>query len=339
MKRKNSNAILKDCFKYNAEFRPIYLDFKQKLKLHKNKTIAIAVSGGPDSLGLTALAKAYSYENICKIQYVLVNHNLRKNSSKEAEAVKKLLKKKNIHLNILSNKDLITKNIQSKARVIRYDLISAFCKKKNIKKVVTAHHLEDQVETFFIRLSRGSGLHGLSSMRTITKIGPNLHLVRPLLNVKKNQLIKIAKSIFGKFFKDPTNKDKKYLRTRIRKLKNILEKSGINYDRITQSINNLASSRDTLDVYLKDSYNSLIKKRNKKIIIKLDDFNSLNLEMKIRFTQKAIKDLTGSYYTQRTKKIVNLIRNIETNKNNKNSLGKCIILREKGLITLQKVKI
>ena len=57
----------------------------------------------------------------------------------------------------------------------------------------------------------------------------------------KQELIYIAKKVFGKFIKDPSNKDKKYLRTRIRKLKNILEKSGINYDRITQSINNLAS--------------------------------------------------------------------------------------------------
>ena len=223
--------------------------------------------------------------------------------------------------------------------MIRYKLLSEYSTNKKVQFILTGHHSDDQIETFLIRLSRGSGIQGLSSMNKISKFNKKIKIFRPLLDFKKKDLILIAKKIFGKFIKDPSNKDKKYLRTRIRKLKNILEKSGINYDRITQSINNLASSRDTLDVYLKDSYNSLIKKRNKKIIIKLDDFNSLNLEMKIRFTQKAIKDLTGSYYTQRTKKIVNLIRNIETNKNNKNSLGKCIILREKGLITLQKVKI
>ena len=63
------------------------------------------------------------------------------------------------------------------------------------------------------------------------------------------------------FFEDPSNKDNKYLRTRVRNLRNILEKSGINYDRITQSINNLASSRDTLDLFLSDSYKILVKKK------------------------------------------------------------------------------
>ena len=217
--------------------------------------------------------------------------------------------------------------------------MATFCKKKKIRKIFTAHNLEDQVETFFIRLSRGSGLHGLSSMRLNTKIRPNLYLVRPLLSVKKKQLISISKLIFGKFFEDPSNKDNKYLRTRVRNLRNILEKSGINYDRITQSINNLASSRDTLDLFLSDSYKILVKKKNNKIHLKFNDFNSLNSEMKIRFFKKAIKDLTGSYYTQRTKKIVNLIWRIEANKNHKDSLGKCVILRKKGHITLQKVKI
>ena len=98
-------------------------------------------------------------------------------------------------------------------------------------------------------------------MRLNTKIRPNLYLIRPLLSVKKKQLISISKLIFGKFFEDPSNKDNKYLRTRVRNLRNILEKSGINYDRITQSINNLASSRDTLDLFLSDSYKILVKKK------------------------------------------------------------------------------
>ena len=232
MKRKNSNAILKDCFKYNAEFRSIYLDFKQKLKLHKNKTIAIAVSGGPDSLGLTALAKAYSYENKCKIQYVLVNHNLRKNSDQEAKKVKKLLKKKKISLKIFRNKKKIIKNIQAEARSVRYEILSNYCRAKNIKTILTAHNLEDQVETFLIRLSRGSGLKGLSAMRPLSKIDNQLSLYRPLLEVKKKFLIKISKNIFGEYLKDPSNKNTKFLRTKVRNLKKLLKKRVIKYKKI-----------------------------------------------------------------------------------------------------------
>ena len=130
MSKKNSNVILKEGFKNHKELSYIYLSFKKKLNLFKKKLFLIAVSGGPDSLALTALTKAYSYENKCKIYYVLVDHNIRKNSSNEAKSVKKLLKKHKIKLNILKNTNTIKKNVQNEARIIRYDLLTNFCKKK-----------------------------------------------------------------------------------------------------------------------------------------------------------------------------------------------------------------
>ena len=336
MSKKNSNVILKDCFKNYEELSHIYFSFKKKLNSLKKKTFLIAVSGGPDSLALTALAKAYSYRNKCKIYYVLVDHNLRKNSSDEAKSVKGLLKKYQITLNILKNKKIITSNMQSEARKVRYNLLINFCKKKKIKTILTAHNLEDQVETFFIRLSRGSGLQGLSSMKQIYKIDDNINLIRPLLNFKKNQLIKISKITFGKYFKDPTNKNTKYLRTRIRNLKTSLETSGINYDKIFQSIKNLASSRDTLDYYFKKIYKDIIVKRNDKIFIDLKKFNNINQEMKVMVLKKIIKDFTNSYYSARSKKIINLIDQIKAKKNAKFTLGGCIILRGKKHIIFEK---
>ena len=127
--------------------------------------------------------------------------------------------------------------------------MTSFCKEEKIKVILTAHNFEDQVETFLFDY-QGEWLHGLSSMKEINTITKKIVLVRPLLETKKIQLKKIARLIFGKFYKDPTNTDRKYLRTRIRSLKNSLESSGLNYDRIFQSINNLASSRDTLDLFL-----------------------------------------------------------------------------------------
>ena len=338
MSKKNSNVILKNRFSNYDELSHIYSTFKKKLNFFRKKTFLIAVSGGPDSLALTALAKSYSYENKCKIYYVLVDHNLRKDSSLEAISVKKLLKKNQINLNILKNKELIKKNVQSEARRIRYSLLTNFCKKRRIKTILTAHNFEDQVETFFIRLSRGSGLEGLSSMKQINKTNNNINLVRPLLDVKKIQLIKISKVIFGRFYKDPTNKNTKYLRTRIRNLKKSLETSGINYDQVFRSIKNLASSRDTLELYFNKIYKDTIKKKKNKIFIRLEGLNSLNKEMKMRVFKKSIKDFTNSYYSPRSKKIFNLIDQIRAKKNPKLTLGGCIISREKNHIILKKEK-
>ena len=338
MSKKNSNVILKNRFSNYEELSHIYSTFKKKLNFFRKKTFLIAVSGGPDSLALTALAKSYSYENKCKIYYVLVDHNLRKASSLEAISVKKLLKKNQINLNILKNKELIKKNVQSEARRIRYSLLTNFCKKRRINTILTAHNFEDQVETFFIRLSRGSGLEGLSSMKQINKMNNNINLVRPLLDVKKIQLIKISKVIFGRFYKDPTNKNTKYLRTRIRNLKKSLETSGINYDQVFRSINNLASSRDTLELYFNKIYKDTVKKKKNKIFIRLEGLNNLNKEMKMRVFKKSIKDFTNSYYSPRSKKIFNLIDQIRAKKNPKLTLGGCIISREKNHIILKKEK-
>ncbi len=94
MSKKNSNVILKDNFKNSEEFSKVYLNFKQKFKRIKSQPIVIAISGGPDSLALAALSKAYSHEKKIKFYYVLVDHRIRKHSSIEANKVKKLLKKK-----------------------------------------------------------------------------------------------------------------------------------------------------------------------------------------------------------------------------------------------------
>ena len=338
MSKKNSSVNLKNGFSDFEDLSYIFLNFKSKLDQLNKNSYTVAVSGGPDSLALTALAKAYSYDEKCKIYFVLVDHNLRKNSSKEAKSVKELLKKHQINLNVLKNRNLISKNIQSQAREARYDLLTKFCKKKKIKIILTAHNLEDQVETFFIRLSRGSGLHGLSSMKQINKIKNNINVVRPLLDYKKIQLIKISKIVFSKYYDDPTNKNTKYLRTRIRNLKNSLEKSGINYDQIIKSIKNLASSRDTLDLYFSKIYKEIVTNRRNTIFINLKDFYSLNEEMKMRILQKAIKEITKSYYSPRSKKIENLIHQLKDEKNKKLLIKGCAIFREKNQITIKKEK-
>ena len=336
MSKKNSSVILKNQFKDYKDLSNIYSLFSKKIKNLKKNLFLVAVSGGPDSLALTALIKSYSLENTCKVYYVLIDHNLRKNSSNEAKLVKNLLKKFKINLNILKNKKKIVKNIQSEARKVRYELLTTFCKKKNIKIIITAHNLEDQVETFFIRLSRGSGLQGLSSMKQTNKIEKNINLFRPLLDIKKNQLMKISKLIFGKYYKDPSNRNTKYLRTRIRKLKKSLEASGINYEKISHSIKNLASSRDTLNLYFDKIYKDMTFKTKNKIHIDLKGLESLNQEMKLRVFKKSIQNLTNTYYSPRSKKIVNLINQIQVNKNKKHNLAGCVIFKEKKLIILKK---
>ena len=94
MSKKNSSVNLKDGFKDNKDLSQIFLNFKDKLDTQKKDKYVVAVSGGPDSLSLVALTKAYSLIRKTKFYYVLIDHNIRKDSNQEAQQVKKLLKKK-----------------------------------------------------------------------------------------------------------------------------------------------------------------------------------------------------------------------------------------------------
>ena len=338
MSKKNSNVILKNRFKDFKNLSSLYLNFRKKISTLKKKKIAVAVSGGPDSLALTAFCKAYSYEKNTKFYYVLVNHNIRKNSLSESIKVKLLLKKHNIDLDVLTVNKKITNNVQSKARFERYKLIKDYCKKKNIKTILTAHNLEDQVETFFIRLARGSGLAGLSSMRKVSELSKEINLFRPLLDVNKKSLIKCSKLIFKKFFTDPSNSNDKYLRTKIRGLKKPLKESGISYDQIIKSINNLASSKDTLDNFFIKIYAQVVKKNKNQININLLEFNKLNDELKLKTINKSIKYLKKNYYDPRSRKVLNLVQILKDKKFKKSTLGGCIFIKNGDSLTLKREK-
>jgi len=336
MSKKDLSVLkVKKNFKLDEQSSLIYFNFKKTLnKTIKIKSFLVAVSGGPDSLALTALSQMYKMEKNNKVYFVLIDHGIRSNSTKEANLVKKLLIKKKINLSIIKNKEKIGKNIQNQARKIRYDLLLKFCKKKKIKYMLTAHHSEDQIETFFIRLSRGSGVQGLSSMSRITKLKNDVKLLRPLLDLRKSDLLIIAKKAFGKIFKDPSNVNKKYLRTRIRSLKKKLETSGIKHDQIIKSINNLASTRDTLNKYTLKVEKSCVIKKNNKVYLKLKNLSEEPEEIVLRIIGNSIKYVSKNYYPPRSAKILNIIKKIKTKNDFKVTLGSCLITRKNQMLCL-----
>jgi tRNA(Ile)-lysidine synthase len=328
MSKKNSNVSLKNDFEGFKDLSDIFINFKNKLNSLKKDKYVVAVSGGPDSLALVALTKAYMFHRKTKFHYILVDHNIRKDSHQEAQKVKKLLKKKNINLKIFLNKKIIIKNFQAEARDARYEILTKYCKKNKVKIILTAHNLEDQVETFFIRLSRGSGLRGLSAMKTIRKIDNQISLFRPLLDIKKKHLINISKNTFGTFFKDPSNSNTKYLRTKVRNLKKPLENSGIKYEQIFRSIQNLSSSRTMLDRYLDNTFKDLIQKSKREISINFEKYKNLSKYTKMALINESIKKLKKNYYDPRSKKVDNLIKNLDKKDFKKSTLGGCVFFKK-----------
>ena len=321
--------------------RPDHLNICQKVKsilkkYKNNNTFVVAVSGGSDSLALVSIIKNLMQENKYKFFFAIVDHNLRKNSAAEALSVKRLLSKYDINLTILKNKKKIDKNIQKNAREIRYSLLEKFCKKKKAKSLIVAHHQDDQVETFLIRLSRGSGVEGLSSMNEITTLKQGTSLIRPLLDFKKNELISITKHTFNKFFKDPSNKNRKFLRTNIRELKKNLEKKGIDIEKIVRSIKNIASTKEAINFYVERSIKKYITFKGKLTILNLEKFRQEPKEIKFKIVNKIIKKTTNSYYPPRSKKVLNLIDGFQRNRIKKLTLGGCIFERKNRFLFVSK---
>ena len=165
-------------------------------------------------------------------------------------------------------------------------------------------------------------------MRPKSKINSKIDLYRPLLDIKKEFLIKISKKTFGNFIKDPSNKNLKYLRTKVRSLKKPLEKSGVEYEQIFKSIRNLSDSRDSLDDFLKKEFSKIIKKKDNEILINLKKFKNHNNEIKMAIINASIKKLKKNYYDPRAKKVINLIRTIDKKGFKKSTLGGCIFFKK-----------
>ena len=306
----------------------IYNEFSSSLKIKED--LAVAVSGGPDSLALAYLTKCYSLKHKIKVKYYLVNHNLRKESSLEAQTVKKILRKIDIQCTILNwNGKKPTKNIQAVARDKRYSLLAHECKKNNIKYLLLGHHLNDLFENFLIRIVRGSGLNGLVSFSKNTKYrGQNLNIIRPLLNLEKEDLFHISNEVFSFFVKDPSNINKDYKRTRIRNLLQSLEQEGLDKKKLELTINNLKDSDKSIKFYVdRNLKKNVVFLKRKKIYILSYNFFDQSHEIIFRSLTNLIQKLGKKYYPVRGKSINELIKKISEKSFTKVTLGGCYVER------------
>jgi len=343
MKRKNSIAIKKVknnslLFK-NSKILNFYTRFKSIIfKTIKDKKFALAVSGGADSLCLAYFSKIYSSEFKNKIYILIVDHNLRKESHQEATKVQNILKKRKIKSKILKWKGKIPKsNMQKNARDFRYLLLSNYCLKEKIKYLVTAHHEDDQIENFLIRLFRGSGLTGLSSMSTDTKYNKKLKIVRPFLYFKKKDLRYVTLNYFKTYIKDPSNKNEKFLRVRVRKYKKDMEREGLDTRKIVKTVNNLLSANQALNFYKNKAlhkHTSFLSKN--RCLINKQIFSQEAGEIIFKSFSDILSLVSGTYYPPRSKKIVNLISRLKKNKFSKSTLGGCVVEEKDNFIFITK---
>ncbi len=296
------------------------------------KTVAVAVSGGPDSMALAKLLADWAVDQKIRLHVLTVDHGLRKESAAEAKMVAKAVKDWPgvTHATLKWAGRKPKARLMEEAREARYKLLAGYCRDHKIKCLFLAHHQDDQAETFLFRLAKGSGLDGLASIRPVQEY-PDLLLLRPLLSISKQALV--ATCIFYKilFARDPSNHKTQYARPRLRNARPILEKEGLTSKRLSVTAQRLERARSSLDEIAKKSFdNNVIINHTSRIVFNNDLWNRETEEVAIRILILAIEKLRPDLkYRPRMESIEDLFADLRHEKQfRKRTLGGLIFERD-----------
>lgn len=220
------------------------------------KGVVLAVSGGVDSTALMLLASRWSAPT--RRLVVCVDHGIRPEAAAEAEKVAEQAGRLGLACRIMTCADLKPGgNLQARARAARYRCLAEAAADAGFDTIATAHHRDDQAETFLLRLARGSGVYGLAAMEAETETG-GIRLARPLLDLGRADLAALVAESGLAVADDPSNRDAAFDRVRMRRLMPALEGTGIGAARLASTARGLRRAAAALDHYatalIRDSF-------------------------------------------------------------------------------------
>ena len=265
----------------------LYKSLNKKNIFETNPVIAVAVSGGSDSIALVFLLKKWIRKNKGKLIALIIDHQIRENSFKEASFVKKYLVNNNIQSLILRvPKKNVLKGKMIQARENRFIKIINYCKKNKILHLFIGHHCDDNVETFMLRKIAGSNFEGLNCMQEKT-IYNDVQITRPLLKFTKKQILNYNKKMNLFYVNDPSNNDEKYSRIVVR---NFIKKNPQYKKNIIQEFKLIRENYNDYKKMIFQIYNLINIEIHKNIIV-FDSIKFLNLdqELQAKFTEITYK--------------------------------------------------
>lgn len=254
--------------------------------------IVLAVSGGPDSVALMWLAARWraALKNGPRLVAVTIDHGLRDEAAREARDVKRLAKSLDVDHRILRWKgDKPKTGLPAAARDARYRLLTNAARAAGATHVFTAHTRDDQAETFIMRLSRGSGIGGLSAMAR-QSMREGVILARPFLDIPKANLIATLKRANIAFSDDPSNRDIRFTRPRLRHLMPALAAEGADARNLARLASRLARADAALDIMTTgaERYLASFDALDGRAGFDLAAFSALSDEIRIRLLLRAI---------------------------------------------------
>nr|WP_268893594.1 tRNA lysidine(34) synthetase TilS [Pontixanthobacter luteolus] len=251
--------------------------------------LGVAVSGGPDSMALLLLANA---ARPGMVEAATVDHRLREESAAEAAMVSELCKILGVPHRTLPV-DVAAGNLQAEARNARYGALDRWLAEQDLPTLATAHHADDQVETFLMRLNRGSGVAGLSGIRPSGNVPGGSHrLIRPLLAWRKRELIELLENAGADFARDPSNRDQAFDRVKLRE--NLTDAGWLDIGAIARSVTHLAEADATIEWMAAHEWAGRVKRIGRKYVYRPAAPRTVRLRVVSRIIEELGGDLPGS---------------------------------------------
>ncbi len=237
--------------------------------IEPNSTIIIGLSGGPDSVFLLYFLHELSKKLNLKLIAAHLDHEWRTESAQDTQFCHKICHELDIPFIYTSISELGTPlkfkgSKEELGRNARRLFFQELAKEEKANAIALAHHSDDQQETFFIRLIRGASLAGLTGMRPKEGL-----YIRPLLGIKKEEILDYLKKNKIKFIEDPSNQSAAFLRNRIRlqvlpELRKVDPRFDANF---TKTFKRLKQTEAFLKKLTKITFESLIKSKNKELTV------------------------------------------------------------------------
>lgn len=317
---------------YNSE------EFENTLKgidtLGPQKIVAAGVSGGPDSMAMLWLLSQWGEKYGHEIHAFTVDHGLRPESADEAKQVELWVKDwPSVTHKILNwEGEKPDSRILEEARFARYALLTQAAKEAGARSLFIAHQRDDQAETFLIRLAKGSGLDGLCCMKSLQETENDIEIIRPLLDVSKDDLVFLCQKKNIPYVDDPTNKNQNYLRPRLRAAREALEEEGLSAKRLAVTAQRLRRARNALETLSQNLFDSaLLEKAQGGLLMDYRVLEKAPEELVLRVMLRAMqicqKDDSG--YGPRMEKAEALLERILEDSSFKGAtLGGCIFAKD-----------
>ncbi len=290
--------------------------------------LGVAVSGGGDSVALLHLVNKIAQEDGFELVAATVDHGLRPEAASEAEFVAAMANRMGLSHAILKWQGWDgSGNLQDQARQARYRLLTEWAKTNEIDTIALGHTADDQAETVLMRLSRASGVTGLSAM-PITRNENGIQLLRPMLGVTRARLRDFLKSQGIDWIEDPSNRDARFDRIKVREAMKTLEPMGITAETLSRVAGNLTQAREALEVYAQESARKIVTLDAGDALIDTTAFMVLPDEIARRLVIGIVSWISGTGYPPRQSSVDQVMLAIRDGKSG--AIGGCLLFPHMG---------